>query len=287
MVVGDVMTDVIARHPGAISWGSDTPARIENRLGGAGSNVAHWMAHLGAEVTLVASVGDDSAGRDAVEALTAAGVDVRATVVPGVPTGCVVALVDSRAERTFLSDQGANAHMVVPALPADVGHVHVSGYVVHAASNRALAADAIAAARAVGATTSVDAASVAPLHATGPRTFLEAVAGVDLLVVTVDEAELLVRTRDPGRAMDALGEFAPEVILKLGRAGAMYGGRGMEGHCPAATPDAPVIDTTGAGDAFMAGFLTARARGADPLDALTEACASGARAVTLVGARPT
>ncbi len=286
VVVGDAMTDVIARHPGPISWASDTPASIEHGQGGAGANVAHWLAHLGARVTLVVSVGDDSAGREAVDTVRSAGVDVEATVVPDVPTGCVVALVDQRGERTFLSDQGANARMSLPRLPDDAGHLHISGYVVHAATNRDVVAQAIAAARAAGVPVSVDAASVAPLHATGPRTFLQIIEGVTLLVVTVDEAELLVGTRDPARAMDALGGFAPEVVLKMGRGGAVYGGNGMEGHCPAVTPAGAVIDTTGAGDAFMAGLLAARMRDADPIDALSHACAAGAWAVTLVGARP-
>lgn len=286
VVLGDVMTDVIARHHAPIAWRSDAPATIEHRSGGAGSNVAHWMAAGGADVTLVVSVGDDAEGRAAVQELASAGVDVQATVVPDLATGCIVVLVDSRGERTFLSDQGANARMAPPVLPADAGHLHVSGYAVHNAGNRDMVRDAIAEARAAGLTASVDPASVQPLHVTGPRTFLDVVRGVTMLVVTVDEAELLVGTRDPARATDALGEHAAEVVLKLGRAGAIYCGGGMEVHVPAAEPPGPVVDSTGAGDAFLAVLLTARARGEDPVAAVEAACRAGALAATRVGARP-
>ncbi|MCB0880821.1 MAG: hypothetical protein KDC33_01195 [Thermoleophilia bacterium] len=286
VVLGDVMTDVIARHHAPIAWGSDAPATVEHRSGGAGSNVAHWMAAHGVPVTLVVSVGDDAGGRAAVEELEGAGVDVQATVVPDLATGCIVALVDARGERTFLSDQGANARMSAPRLPADAGHLHVSGYAVHNAGNREMVREAIATARAAGLTASVDPASVQPLFATGPRTFLDVVRGVTMLVVTVDEAELLVGTRDPARATDALGEHADEVVLKLGRAGAVYCGNGVEVHLPAVEPPGPVIDSTGAGDAFLAALLAARARGAGPTAAVEAGCRAGALAATRVGARP-
>ena len=77
VVVGDVMTDVVASLSGPVAQGSDTPARVTLRGGGAGANVAVWLARAGAPATLIGRVGDDGPGRDAVEALRAEGVDAR------------------------------------------------------------------------------------------------------------------------------------------------------------------------------------------------------------------
>ncbi|MFJ4180308.1 carbohydrate kinase family protein, partial [Streptomyces sp. NPDC089733] len=107
LVIGDVVTDVVARHGTALVHGTDTPARIRTLPGGAGANVACWAARSGcADVRLLARVGADSADwhRDA---LRRAGVRCLLAVDDDVPTATVVALVDSAAERTFLTDSGA------------------------------------------------------------------------------------------------------------------------------------------------------------------------------------
>jgi bifunctional ADP-heptose synthase (sugar kinase/adenylyltransferase) len=76
VVAGDVMADVVATLAEPIAHGSDTPARVVRRGGGAGANVAVWLARAGAEVTLVARVGDDIAGRVAVDVLREEGVNL-------------------------------------------------------------------------------------------------------------------------------------------------------------------------------------------------------------------
>ncbi len=108
VVVGDVMTDVVTTLDGPIAHGSDTRARIVQRPGGGGANVAVWLARAGARVTLIAAVGDDLPGRAAAEALAAEGVDARLTVVAGRPTGSCVVLVEPGGERSMLPDPGAN-----------------------------------------------------------------------------------------------------------------------------------------------------------------------------------
>ena len=138
-----------------------------------------------------------------------------------------------------------------------------------------------------GMTVSVDPASAAPLAALGAEAFRDLVRGVGLMVVTLDEAEVLCGTRNPGRvAADLLRDHA-EVVVKRGTAGAeWHGGGGRSAHAPAAAPSAPVLDTTGAGDAFMAGLLAARRAGEPPARALGRACALAATVVTRAGARP-
>lgn len=285
VVIGDAMIDILARHAGPIVWGSDTEAQIATRHGGAGSNVAHWLAHLGVPVTLSVAVGDDAAGHSVVAALEAAGIHVTARYVPHVPTGTLVVLVAPDGERTFIGDQGANAHHPDVDVPADARHLHVSGYVVHAPSNREVASRAIAAARIAGVTVSADPASTAPLRQMGADVFWAVVRGADLVIATLDEADALTGATDAAGAMDALHRRAPAVVLKLGSEGAWYAGPDGEARCAPAPPPGPVLNTAGAGDAFAAGFLAGWGR-ERPERALQMATQAAAEAVTLLGARP-
>jgi sugar/nucleoside kinase (ribokinase family) len=136
--------------------------------------------------------------------------------------------------------------------------------------------------------TSVDPASSAPLEAIGGSTFLELSDGVGLVFVTLDEAEVLCESRDPLVIGARLTATYTEVVLKLGPEGAMSCTRAQPTgvRVPAAAPVGPVVDTTGAGDAFAAAWLAARSRGGDQTAALTAATRAAAAVVTRFGARP-
>jgi sugar/nucleoside kinase (ribokinase family) len=283
VVAGDVMSDVVATLGGPIAHGSDTAARIVQRGGGAAANVAVWLARSGAPVTLVASVGDDVAGRMTVEGLRQEGVDARVTVDPVLPTGTCIVLVEPGGERTMLPDAGANAALAPAPLPGDAGHLHVAGYALLHPGSRPAALALMAAARAAELTVSVDPSSAAPLARTGPPAFLEWIGGADLLLPNRDEAAVLTGAADPEAAARALAAHAREVVVKLGGDGALWtDGERVE---RAAAVPVPEADTTGAGDAFAAGLLAARAAGADPREQLRAGCALAARAVARPGAR--
>jgi sugar/nucleoside kinase (ribokinase family) len=276
VVVGDLVTDVLAAVTGPAAPGSDTPARIRVSGGGQGANTAAWLARAGLPVTLVAAVGDDPPGRDRVTELTDAGVDCAVRRVPGFPTGTLVVLTGG-GERTMLADRGA-ADRLRPAdvdavldRCADARHLHLSGYALLGDGSRAAGRHALAAARDRGLSTSVDAASVAPLREAGPAAFLDWVTGVDLLFANADEAALLGAA--PVGAM----------VVKRGAAGARWIG---ETVVEVASLPATVVDPTGAGDAFAAGLLAAWLAGADPAGALAAGVRLGAEAVTALGARP-
>jgi sugar/nucleoside kinase (ribokinase family) len=253
VVLGDLMVDVVARVSGPLARGSDTPARISVQGGGSAANVAAWAAHLGAPVALVCRVGDDDRGRAAVAEL--AGVDLHAAVDPERPTGTCVVLVEPGGERTMLPDPGANDGPV-PEIPLGE-HLHVVGYALLRGGPRESALAAIRRAQAAGMTVSVDPSSWALLRR-------GAIPAVDLLLPNEREA----------KSLDG------EMVVKLGARGARWG----DVHVPA--EPVAVVDTTGAGDAFAAGFLTARLGGAPPREALAAGCRVAARAVTQVGARP-
>ncbi|MEW1634892.1 PfkB family carbohydrate kinase [Streptomyces sp. NPDC093801] len=289
LVVGDVVTDVVAVHREPLAPATDTAARIRTLPGGAGANAACWAARTGtAEVRLLARVGCESA-RWHERALVDAGVRPRLVVDPAEPTGTVVALVGEDAERTFLTDSGASLRLCpadwAPALLDGAAHLHLSGYLFFAEPSRELALVALRAARTRGVPVSVDPASAGFLAELGPEAFLTAVAGAGILLPNEDEARLLAGSADTARAAEALSRRVPLVVVTRGTGGALVaeGGR-ITAEVEAEPADA--VDTTGAGDAFTGGFLAARLSGAAPAEATRAGCRAAARAVTRLGGRP-
>ncbi|MFC4030917.1 carbohydrate kinase family protein [Streptomyces polygonati] len=289
LVVGDVVTDVVARHAEPLAPDTDTAARIALRPGGAGANVACWAARCGARVRLLARVGADSADWHRA-ALRAAGVDPVLRVDPELPTTVVIALVDAAAERTLVTDSGASLRLGPADWTEDLldgaGHVHLSGYLFFSAPGRELAAVVAKAARARGLPVSVDPASAGFIRRLGVPRFLDAVAGTDLLLPNEAEAALLSGRAEPARAAAELSaRCGAEVMVTLGAGGALAAAHGrLTARAPAVPASA--VDTTGAGDAFTGGLLAARLSGADLPSALAAGCRAGAAAVTVVGGRP-
>jgi sugar/nucleoside kinase (ribokinase family) len=277
------MVDIVARLQDELVRGSDTPARLERHGGGSAANVAAWLAACGVPVTFVGRAGDDAAGREAVAALEAAGVDPRVALDPEWPTGTCLVLVEPGGERTMVPDAGANDRIAVDDLPEGT-HLHLAGYTLLREGSRAAGIAALTRARERGMTISVDPSSAAPLVDVDPPTFLAWVGHVDLLVPNFDEALVLSGELDPERAALDLASVATEVVIKLGDQGAVWsdGVRVMERPAEAVE----VVDTTGAGDAFLAGLLSAWRPGANPAAALEAACRLAARAVCQAGARP-
>src|SRR5262245_22270582 len=171
LVVGDVVTDIVAVHTEPLAVGSDTAAQVSLVPGGAAANTAAWLATVDVAVELVAAVGADVAGTQRLAELEAAGVGCAAVRrVADRSTGCIVVLVHA-GERSFLCDRGANLSLAPSDVDATVAaaptrHVHLSGYVLLDDESRPAGRRALAAATAAGATTSVDAASAAPLRRT-------------------------------------------------------------------------------------------------------------------------
>lgn len=295
LVVGDVVTDVVAVHAEPLAPGTDTPARIRTLPGGAGANAACWAAHAGAtEVRLLARVGADSAGWHE-RALLDAGVRPRLVVDPVEPTGTVVALVGEDAERTFLTDSGASLRLSPadwdPALLDGVAHLHLSGYLFFADASRELARVALRSARARNVPVSVDPASAGFLAALGPERFLAAAAGAGVLLPNADEALLLTRAHASAgaaavaRAAAELSRRVPLVVVTRGGAGALIAEDGRV-TAEVAAESTEAVDSTGAGDAFTGAFLAARLAGAGSAWAAGAGCRAAAVAVTRLGGRP-
>jgi ribokinase len=291
VVLGDVMVDVVCRLDGPLALGSDAPARIEFGYGGSAANVAAWAAvgeALSSDAPVLAGrIGADERGRAAEAELRATGVDTRLAVDPEHPTGTCVVLVGPDGERSMVPDPGANDRLADGDLPDEAlvpgAHLHLTGYSLVRHGSRPAACSAIARARERGVTVSVDPSSAALLS---PR-FLDQLAGVGLLLPNLEEAAALSGEEDAEQAASVLARRVPEVVVTLGPGGALWTDGSSLCHVAAAGGAAgAALDTTGAGDAFAAGFLIARLSGASPDGALHAGCRLAAAAVRTPGARP-
>lgn len=290
MVVGDLMTDVLALASGPMAPGSDTRSVVSVSGGGSAANTATWLAHFGHSVTYVGRVGDDPLGRAAVAELVAHGVSAQVAVDPVLPTGVCVIVVPPGGERSMFPSAGANAALVEADLPRGLfvpgNHLHVSGYSLLNAGSRPAGLAALRLARAAGMSVSADAASAGPLLAAGAAAFLGWTSGSDLLLANADEALVLAGCSDLPEAGRRLTGFAREVVVKAGAAGALWFGPDQATAATESVGSGDVVDTTGAGDCFAAGFLPAWVSGSAPPVALRAGCAAAAHVVGTAGARP-
>jgi sugar/nucleoside kinase (ribokinase family) len=212
-------------------------------------------------------------------------VDARLAIDPELPTGTCVVLVGPDGERTMAPDAGANDAVsegdLADELLTEGGHLHVSGYALLRPGSRSAARAAIARARSAEMSVSVDPSSSALLS----DEFLDHAEGATMLLPNASEAHALTGDSDPEQAARELAGRFGEVVVTLGPGGALW----TDGEAvlrAAALPVETVVDSTGAGDAFAAGYLSASAAGSSTAEALATGCRLAARAVETVGARP-
>jgi ribokinase len=288
--LGDLMVDVVARLFGPLAEGSDSPAVIAYVGGGSAANTAAWLTRVGVDSVFVGAIGDDAAGQSQLESLHTLGVDVRFRVDRTRPTGTCLVLVAPTGERTMVPDPGANLALEEFDVPIDEfapgDHLHVSGYAL-LRDSRDAGLHALSAAVEAGLTVSVGAASAAPLGVLGAEPFLRLLPSEALLFANEKEAAVL--TGREGTALElatALAGGGRQVVVTGGSGDAAWSD-GSDAATMAAEPlDRPELDTTGAGDAFAAGFLAARGRDASPAVCLRDGHALAAAACRTTGGRP-
>ena len=259
VALGDLVVDIVASAGEPLARASDAAGTIVFRQGGSAANTARWVARLGGRAVFVGAVGRDDWGRRLRASLEEAGVQVR--VVPRArPTARIVVIVEPGGERTFVTDRGAATLLGAQDLRATwfrgADALHLPAYSLLSEPLGAAARRAVELSRAAGSVVSVDLASRRPLMARGRRTAWETIMAVapDLLFANDAEAAALTGPRGDIRLL----ELAPIVVVKEGSAGCRIVAR-TTGPEPArlavATSPVRAADTTGAGDAFDAGFL--------------------------------
>ena len=288
------MLDVVLRASGPIESGTDVPGRVEIRQGGSAANVARWLARLGVRSSLVCAIGRDGAGRSLVAQLRRDDVNVHAVRVAGHRTGRIGVLVAPSGERSFVADRRAATRMEPDDLKPEwfdgIELIHLPAYslLVEPLGSAGVRAVELARARgARGVRVSVDLASVGPLLDHGRREARELVTRLrpDLVFATESEAEALLGRHAP----DGLLESTRVAVIKRGARGARVlavDDDASPGEPPlrfdVATTPVAAEDSTGAGDAFDAGFiagwLVALQGGHIGTDALHRATMAGHRA---------
>jgi sugar/nucleoside kinase (ribokinase family) len=267
--LGDLLFDVIVRLESRLEAGTDAAAETRTGAGGQAANVAAWAAALGADARFVGKRGDDPAGALVAEELSARGVTVLGPPPAG-RNGIVVSLVDSDGDRSMATDRG-----VAPTLSADdledswftgCTHLHLSGYSVMSSPMETAALRAAEIVRDSGGRVSVDLASVSVIRGFGAERLAERLRELAPDLVFANEQE---------RAALEAPAAVPTWVIKRGADGCAVETGGERRELPAVAAD--VVDTTGAGDAFAAGFL---------VGGVELALETAARCVAQLGAMP-
>jgi sugar/nucleoside kinase (ribokinase family) len=268
--LGDLLLDVIVRLEQPLETGTDAAALTRTGAGGQAANVAAWAAALGAESRFIGKRGGDPAAALAAGELARLGVGVFGPVASG-RNGVVVSIVGEDGDRAMASDRG-----VAPTLSADelepawfdgCNHLHLSGYSVMSSPIDGAAARAAELVRDRGGIVSIDLASTRVIAAFGPDRLRQTLAHLRPELVFANERE-----------RDAVGRDAASGatwVLKLGARGCAIERGDERSEFPAAP--ANVVDTTGAGDAFAAGYLVGDVQ---------LALETAARCVSRLGASP-
>lgn len=271
--LGDVLLDVIVLISEPLAPGGDVRASTRAGAGGQAANVAAWAAELGGDARCIAKRGDDPTGELVARDLVARGVELVGPVAEG-STGVVVSIVRD-GDRSLASDRGVAPSLTPEELDAawfacDV--LHLSGYALLREPIVGAALLAARLAREQGSRVSVDVAAWTEIRAYGPGRFRDLVEELapDVLFATEAEWELL-----------GAGYLSvPVRILKRGARGcALFA---EDSKLDFAAVEAAVVDPTGAGDAFAAGFLL----GGSPEDAARRGLEAAARCVSTVGSMP-
>jgi len=305
VTVGDVMVDTLVHIPGTIRIDADNPAHMTRSLGGQAANTAAWLQISGARVHLVGVLGDDSAARWVRDRVSSLGIAHTLPSVPG-PTGECVIVTSADGTRTMFPSSGANAHIgrtevereLIELIRGGPSHLHVSGYAAcHDPTfvQRLLSHVAIE-----GVRTSLDSAALTSSTTIDHwrAAHLSVLPHIDVFLATAQEIQSLrglvapvtlaldsaTAVAEDLRGEASSGNWPDVVVMKVGELGAYVITATDVTHIPAHAKHA--ADTTGAGDAFAAGFLAALARGHSAVESARNGASVAAVAVTGIGGQP-
>jgi len=273
VVLGDLNLDVHATRPNQLAPGTEARSSVWAQAGGSAGTFARVAARQGAQVTFIGSVGEDLVGDLLIRSLEQEGVRsfiTRSTL----PSGIILAL-DHGNDRSMVCSRGANDGLretdIKDALFDGADHLHVSGYAMLAAHQRAAAQRAIRLATERSLTVSLDPPPANLISSFGISAFLAAIEGVTWLLPNLTEGETLTGLQGEAEIVEALSKRFPAGSLTLGSVGA------LAWHQDARDQKRPVstvaVNPTGAGDAYGAGFVTSLLAGESLSEANSRGCA--------------
>jgi sugar/nucleoside kinase (ribokinase family) len=287
LCIGDVMLDVVVALQAPINYGEDTPSKITTHGGGAAGNVASWIAHAGTAASIVARIGNDSAGAAITSEFDDLGVDYSSLRKTSDATGVVVVVVDKKGERTMFPETGANSGLVVTDMPDLAGFdaAYVSGYALLNPRSRAGVLDMIAVIKSAGLPIFYDTVTVGAMKEVDRALIQSWLPLMDYVLPNEEEALYVADAADIDSALTKLLELCPAVIIKRGPSGAIAQNRGGT-RIDIDAIKTVVADTTGAGDSFAAGFIATQISGGDLSASLKAGVTLAAKCVANIGARP-
>jgi sugar/nucleoside kinase (ribokinase family) len=282
LVVGDANPDLLLRGDVRPRFGQveQLLSGADLVLGGSAAITAAGCARLGLRTALLAAVGDDVFGALTREHLTARGVYLLAAANHGVPTGLSVILSEPD-DRAILTLPGTIAALrpadVTDGLLARAGHVHVASLYLQPALAAGLAG-VFARAHGLGLTTSLD-TNWDPAERWASIT--EILGHTDFFLPNAAELLAVSGAATPEAGAARLVAAGPTVVMKDGARGARAWWPG--GECAAPGRPVEVVDSTGAGDSFNAGFLAARLAGRPVEEAVGWAAVAGSLSTRAAG----
>src|SRR5436853_1185630 len=197
IAVGDLVWDVLVRPDSMLLPGGDTTGRIALAPGGSAANVAAWLARAGAAAGFIGKVGADVFGALIVEDLEHEGVEMHVSRTAEHDTGVILVLIDRQGQRSMVTNQGADFHLMSNDLPSSVlstcDHVHITAWSLFTDPPRSAAVRAAQLAKTAGATVSFDPASYQMIREMGYDAFTRITADlpIDMLFPNRDEGEAL------------------------------------------------------------------------------------------------
>ena len=287
LCIGDAMIDVIVKMKSSMNLNSDTLSEISMHGGGAAANTATWLAFLGSKSYFAGRVGDDIAGANFVNELETFGVQHKLTKLPKESTGTVVVLVDEAGNRSMFPDSGANSGLSQADLPSlnEIDGAFLSGYALFNPASTEAVQGIVAHIRELQIPIYLDIASIGTMEAFGRESALKLLANFDGIFLNDSEAEYVSGSIDRDLQLARLAQWSELVVIKCGAAGAVAKVRDLpKVEQPAIQVE--VRDTTGAGDAFAAGFLREWLESRDLSKALAFGVDVAAQCVATIGARP-
>lgn len=287
LCIGDIMLDVTVLLNQPIVEGLESRAKISTQGGGAAANVASWLAFNKTPSYLVVRIGDDSAGQTLITELETYGVEHSSRVIPNMNSGVVIVIVGREGERTMFPDSGANSGLGLSDLPdlSQFSAVYLSAYSLINTQSRTGVLEIIDAIKAAGLRIILDPATVGVLIEVGVSAASEWLDFIDTIILNEEESHFLTGKENPVEAAAKLLERVNTVVIKRGSNGALGQARGGQ-LIQVEAKRTTVVNTTGAGDAFAAGFISIWANNGPLIDALESGADLAAECVALVGARP-
>jgi len=285
--IGDAMMDVIVRMKGSINANSDTLSEISMHGGGAAANTASWLASLGVDTTFIGRIGSDIPGSNFHNELLTQGVKHPNPPIANMKTGVVVVLVDQDGNRTMFPDAGANSGLDEKDLPDLTGFdgAFLSGYSLFNPISTEGVQRIIKTLRAASIPIYFDLASVGTISAFGFERAKELLPGFEGLFLNEEEALFITKESKIEEQIMNLLKLSKLVVIKRGSNGAVGKSRDSELISKSAS-DSAVLDTTGAGDSFAAGFLSSWLVKEDLSEALAKGIEVAGKCVATIGARP-